>query len=60
MPFEDDVKKYIARGSLCELWGRPVANMTREQLIGFIGFLDELVELERKGKGPRAVAQAKA
>lgn len=37
-----DAAPYVARGLKCELWGRKVADMNRDDLIAFIGFLDEL------------------
>jgi len=42
--FERDIEMYIERGEECVLWGVPVALMTRDELIGFIGFLDMTLE----------------
>lgn len=39
---------YVNRGHSCTLWGNSVNNMTQCQLIGFIGYLDELIERERE------------
>ena len=38
------------RGEACELWGRLAKDMTREELLVFVGFLDELLEVERAEK----------
>ena len=35
-------QSYRERGEMCELWGRKTTDMTREELLEFIGFLDEL------------------
>lgn len=40
--------RLFARGKGCELWGRKVWEMERWELIVFIGYLDELIETERK------------
>lgn len=40
--WEDDIKRYIPRGMKCSLWGHDTKDMTRDELIGFVGFLDEL------------------
>ena len=37
------VQKYINRGIGLALWGIPVTQMTRLQLVGMIGMMDELV-----------------
>lgn len=37
-----DIKNYTERGLKCELWGVLVSDMNRDELLGFIGFLDEL------------------
>ncbi len=45
-----DITESIAlfdRGMKCELWGAKTSEMTREGLIIFIGYLDELVSEER-------------
>jgi len=41
------------RGKQCSLWDVDAVDMTREQLLVFIGFLDELVEMERAGTAPK-------
>lgn len=43
---------YFERGRECSLWGVKASDMTREQLTGFIGLLDELREQTLAGKGP--------
>lgn len=45
-----DAHPYIERGEKCELWGHKVADMSKEDLISFIGFLDELATLRANGK----------
>jgi hypothetical protein len=50
-----DAKKYVARGMGCVLWGRSVTTMSRDDLIAFIGFLDELATI-RARKAPRATS----
>lgn len=42
--------RLFARGKGCELWGRKVWEMERWELIVFIGYLDELIETERKNE----------
>lgn len=39
--FRQDIRKYIKNGKKCFMWGVSVKNMTRDELIGFIGYLDE-------------------
>ncbi|HEX19661.1 MAG TPA: hypothetical protein ENG78_02410 [Acidiferrobacteraceae bacterium] len=47
--WNEDCAPYVERGSKCTLWDVDVPDMDREELIAFIGFLDELVDDERKG-----------
>lgn len=44
-----DIDEYVDRGEQCVLWGVPTQLMTREELLAFIGFLDELLEISMKG-----------
>ena len=43
-----DIAPYTQRGELCELWGKPAAVMTKKELLGFVGFLDSVIEDERR------------
>jgi len=43
-----DILAYTDRGSKCALWGISADKMSIQELLGFIGFLDELIEIERK------------
>lgn len=50
LPIRDE--KLYARGYDCRLYYKDVKDMDTEELIIFIGFLDELVEQVRKGVSP--------
>jgi len=43
-----DLQPYFTEGEKCIWWGRPVIEQTREELIGFIGYLDD--ELTRQSR----------
>lgn len=44
-----DILKYFNNGEKCILWGVPVSDMGREELISFIGFLDEHITFLNSG-----------
>lgn len=44
-----DAAQYVERGNKCELWGYKVPDMSRDDLVAFIGFLDEHVTLRFSG-----------
>lgn len=44
---EQNAKEEYKRGLKCCLWGTFTVEMTREQLISFVGFLDAQIEHER-------------
>lgn len=46
--WQRDAHRYLERGLKCVLWGRKTQEMSREDLISFIGFLDELSTLRYK------------
>ena len=46
--YKRDIEPLISKGMKCELWGKPVMQMSRDELIGFIGFLDEFVTSHRE------------
>lgn len=48
---ERDAKKEYERGLKCHLWGVDVKDMTKDELVVFVGFLDELVAYERQFHG---------
>jgi hypothetical protein len=45
-----DIASLVVRGQQCVLWGREVPSMTRQELIAFVGFLDESLEAVRAGR----------
>lgn len=47
-----DIDDYIDRGETCVLWGVPTQLMSRDELLAFIGFLDEQIELMQNGQSP--------
>jgi len=48
--FDRDLIPFIAMGKKCSLWGVKTLDMSREQLLGFVGFLDELCTNEMRGQ----------
>lgn len=49
MPLEE----LYHRGSTCVLWGHKATDMSIEELLIFIGFLDQVIEHERQMYGQR-------
>ena len=39
---DKELRGYRLRGASCALWGKSTAAMDRDELIAFVGFLDEL------------------
>ena len=40
---EIEIQDYAKRGLECSMWGRATKDMDREELLAFIGFLDEFI-----------------
>lgn len=51
------IAPYTVQGRKCELWGKPARIMSKKELLGFVGFLDEMVTLTREGRGPYATTK---
>lgn len=43
----EDIKPYVERGLRCSMWGRDARDMDKEELVAFIGFLDELATMRQ-------------
>lgn len=46
-PNEIHDNRLYERGLRCVLWGRKAEDMTRDELVTFVGYLDEMLEAER-------------
>ena len=45
---DKELRGYRLRGASCALWGKSTGEMDRDELIAFIGFLDELATRRAK------------
>ena len=46
--WESDIAPYVKRGLKCALWGHSARNMTKKELLGFVGFLDEIATYRQR------------
>lgn len=43
--FTRDIAEEIENGKKCSLWGKSATDMSKDELIGFVGFLDDLATI---------------
>ena len=51
--WREDIKEYTKRGLKCSMWKHDAKDMDRDELLAFIGFLDEQFTEFQKRTHPR-------